>query len=103
MDWLEIFLPSAIAALQKAIKNPKSKAARKLHDKIVLPRDACDQFLSVFDERRRHGIRSILCPYSICPGVGGAGDDQVGVEVVEPLKLRDLEFAKSISLTEGPT
>jgi hypothetical protein len=50
MDWLEIFLPSAIAALQKAIKNPKSKAARKLRDNVMLLRDACDQFLSVFEE-----------------------------------------------------
>jgi hypothetical protein len=50
MDWLEIFLPSAIAALKKAINTPKSKAARKLRDKVVLLRDACDQFLSVFEE-----------------------------------------------------
>jgi hypothetical protein len=50
MDWLEIFLPSATAALQKAIKSPKSKAARKLRDKVVLLSDACEQFLTVFEE-----------------------------------------------------
>ena len=38
---------------------------------------------------------------SECPGEVGAGADQVGVEVVEPLKLRDLEFANSIPLTKG--
>jgi hypothetical protein len=44
---------------------------------------------------------TLLCPYSLCPGEVGAGAGQAGVDVVEPLKLRDLEFANNIPLTEG--
>jgi hypothetical protein len=52
-----------------------------------------------YPNRSESGV-SLLCPYSLCPGEVGAGADQVGVEVVEPLKLRYLEFANSIPPTE---
>jgi hypothetical protein len=68
----------------------------------MAPSASSQKQIAPFDRRRSLAVcdSSESRLRSECPGEVGAGADHVGVEVVEPLKLRDLEFANSIPLTE---